>query len=200
MTSSFEPDAAALGSESTMPAARIPARATALAAGLIVLAVGLLVSIGTVLLAPIGMWIVARVQRRRGRTLSPEGNWLAAVGSIAIVFVLLATSVVALTPADFWRQAARSADSTAAVSARTPPPAWLERIAPGASRQPANAPPTSPRMQQAAVAWGIGLAALILSAIYGTLGWGASLLLAFALTGRWLGWPTRPAPDVVAAR
>jgi hypothetical protein len=162
-------------------------RILAFGAGLVVLAGGTIVSVGTVLVAPAGMGIAALIQRHRGRRLSRFGGWIAATGAVVVTMAVIAIVVAALTPAGVWQQARHTADSASVAQAKQPPPAWLERMAPGSSRLAAQQQPMSPAHQTAAIAAGIGFGATFLAVLCGTLGWAAGMLLCFGIGGRWPG-------------
>jgi hypothetical protein len=82
-------------------------------------------------------------------------------------------------------------DSATVASKKTPPPAWMERIAPGAdATSRAQQAALGPTITRGLAIWGAAmggiLALAIISSMIGTLGWAAGLLLAFAFTGRWI--------------
>lgn len=166
--------------------AGVPVRLAAILAGLLVLLGGTLVSFGTVLLAPLAMWVAAVVQRRRGRMLGRGAGWFVAAGSVVLVGVGFFALGAALAPAGTWHQMRHASDSAATAARREPPPTWVQRIAPGAARQSASVP-SSPAIQTAMIVWGGGVAALFMAALYGSIGWAAGMLLGFGAAGRWPG-------------
>jgi hypothetical protein len=155
--------------------------------GVLALLIATLFTGGLALSAPIGMAVAAAIARRRHDALSRGASWLGAVLAVGAVLIVIGSVVVASAPTGTFAQIQHSADSA---SATAKPPAWLERVAPGASAPGAQVRPHG--------AWGgafsiwtmvtgglIGCA--ILAALIGTLGWLASLPLAYAITGGWLG-------------
>jgi hypothetical protein len=73
-----------------------------------------------------------------------------------------------------------------------PPPAWFERIAPGAAaRANARNGRPSPTISAAVGIWAIVVGTAIIAAVaaflVGTVGWLATLPLAYGLTGHWIG-------------
>lgn len=161
------------------------ARLAAILAGLVVLAAGAVVSLGAALLAPVGMLIAAVVLRRRGRVLGRAASWFVAAGSVAVVLLAFAGFVATRVPSGTWRQLRRAQDSATAAAAKQPPPAWIERIAPQAAPASRAKPPAA--VQTAAMAWVGGFATVFLASIYGSIGWGAGMLLGFGAAGRWPG-------------
>lgn len=162
------------------------ARAAALLLALFVLAGGMLVSFGTVLVAPLGMWIAARVQRRRGRVLRRGGSWLAAASATTLGLALLAAVAAWTAPTGTWSHTRAAMDSASVAGSAAPPPAWLQRIVP-AVRAPVRPHRYSPALAMGLVIWSMGLGIVMFGALLGTVGWLAGLLFGFAGTGRWPG-------------
>ena len=168
------------------PPAGAVARGFAVIAALLVLLVGSLFSLGTVLLAPVGMALGAYIWRRRGRTLSAAGHWLAAAIASTAVLVAYAGVFASAMSKDTWAKARQAADSVQRASAKQAPPAWLQRLAPGAAQRAAQRPP-SERAQTFGLAFGAAFIAMFLVGFFGTLGWIGGMLLGFAIGGRWPG-------------
>jgi hypothetical protein len=168
------------------------ARTFAFFGALIVLIVGGILSLGAVLLAPAGMAIAAYIWRRRGRTLSPIGHWFAAAVAATVVFVAFAGAISSAMPKGSWEKARQAADSAQKISAKQPPPAWLQRLAPGVTQRAAQAP-TSERAQTFGLAFGAAFAAMFFVGFFGTLGWLGGMLAGLAFYGRWPG-QARTAP------
>ncbi len=162
-------------------------------AGIIALGVAARYTFGGVLIAPLGMMIASWFARRRGRQLSRSASWVAAVVAPGVVMLVVAGFAATQMPAGSWSKIQKAADSTKAH--RQPPPAWLERIAPGSTAR-ANAQQVS--FGPGATAWfavvgtmfGIGM----VSGLVGTAGWLATMPLAYAITGRWIGSRPRDPP------
>jgi hypothetical protein len=163
------------------------ARVAAFVAGLLVLLCGAVISLGVVVLAPVGMAIVGYVQRRRGHPLTRGGHWIAASASITLALLMAGGAFVAATPPGAIRSVMNAADSASAVAAKEPPPAWLEKLGPGFSQSNARMTSTSGVAALIGAVIGIGFALGLVSALYGSFGWGAGMLLGLAVTGRWPG-------------
>ncbi len=161
--------------------------------GIIALGVAARYTFGGVLIAPLGMTIASWFARRRGRQLSRSASWVAAVVAPGVVMLVLAGFAATQMPAGSWSKIQKVADSTKVH--RQPPPAWLERIAPGSTAR-ANAQQVS--LGPAATVWfalvgamfGVGM----VSGLVGTAGWLATMPLAYAITGRWIGSRPRDPP------
>jgi len=162
-------------------------RLAAFAGGAVLLLGGVVVSLGAVVLAPVGMAVAAYVQRRRGQPLTSGGHWIAAFASMAIVILIAAGVLLSLTPKGTVANVMHAADSTSAVAAKQPPPAWLERLAPGYRVQQARMEPSSRLIAILTAIFGVGFAVTAFATLYGTLGWGAGMLLGLAVHGRWPG-------------
>lgn len=186
-----EPDA--LAQQRAGPLARL----AALVAGVVVLGCGVLVSLGGVVIAPAGMAVAAYVQRRRGDPLTRAGHWIAACSSMAIVILIAAGALLSMAPKGTVASVMHAADSSSAVAARQPPPAWLERMAPGYRIQQERMEPSSRLVGALTAIFGIGFAVTFFATMYGSLGWGAGMLLGLAAHGRWPG--ASPSPDETLA-
>ncbi len=162
------------------------------AIGTMAIAVTARYTYGGVLLAPLGMAIAAWIARRRGRSTSKLTSWLAAIAAIWVV-VVGALGVMALkAPPGSLSSIQHAADSIQTATPKRPPPAWLERIAPGSTAR-ANAGQPMPIGQNMAVPLVIGalFSVGLLATFLGSLGWLATMPLAYAITGRWIGSPPR---------
>lgn len=182
--------------ESSVPSAASPvARVAAFIAGLFLAVCGLLASVGTVLFSFAAMGIASSMKGRQGRVLGPLGKWIASTCGAALVMLLALGATWVLTPRSTWSQMKHVMDSTSTNTPQAPPPAWLEKIAPGTAQRAAqqNAKP-SEALQTGVMMWGVGFMVMFFSGIIGSLGWGAGMLLGFAAKGRWPG--TDPAPPV----
>lgn len=173
------------------------ARVAAFLAGLVLALLGALVSLGTVVFSFASMLLASWLQRRRGKPLGPMGNWVASICGVALVLLVVAGVAFALMPKGAWQEVKRSMDSTSANTPPTPPPAWLERIAPGSTQRAAqmNGKPSA-SMQAGMLIWGAALVVFMMSGFIGSLGWAAGMLFGFSTHGRW---PGAPLPDVVVA-
>jgi hypothetical protein len=172
-------------------------RAAALVAGALVLLGGVIVSLGGVVLAPIGMAVAGHVQRRRGRALTRGGYWIAACSSMALAVALAAGALLGSAPKGTLANVVHAADSSSAAAAKEPPPAWLDRLAPGYRVQQARMEPSSRVLAVLTALFGVGFALTFFATLYGSLGWGAGMLLGFAFRGSWPGVRGENADDLV---
>jgi hypothetical protein len=172
----------------TAPRAGAVARVFAFVGAAIVLVVGTVFSVGAALAAPVAMAIAAWLWRRRGKRLPAIGHWVAAMCGVIAAVVVYAGLVSALVPSGTWKQIQHAADSAQTASARTPPPAWLDRIAPGMAQQEAASRATgSDRAKSMAMAFGLGVTAIMFGLFFGTIGWVAGMLFGLSANGRWPG-------------
>lgn len=156
-------------------------------AGLLVLLAGLPLTLGTALAAPLGMLVVYQFAHRRRRRLTLRASWLGGVAGSALACAVLFVVVLARLPAGTWA----NVQAQAQAAQKTQPPEWLERLSPGAAKGAGTPDPFTAQLIQSPafiVITGAGgglLAVSLWGTAAGTVGWGASLLLAFAATGRW---------------
>jgi hypothetical protein len=144
---------------------------------------------GLALLAPIGMIAARYIARRRQSSVTLGTSWLGAASSVALSLIAILLFLVTQMPRGTFASIQRGADSVSVASAKTPPPAWLERIAPGTAAR-ARAKPVGPKVSHAFTIWtmvvGGVFAYTLFAVVIGTAGWVPSLLLSFAFTGRWI--------------
>lgn len=172
----------------TPPRAGGVARVLAFIGAAIVLVVGTLFSLGAALAAPVAMIVAAWLWRRRGKRLPTIGHWVASMCGVVVAVIVYAGLVSALVPSGTWKQIQHAADSAQAASPPTPPPAWLDRIAPGmAQQQGASRALVSDRAMSMAMAFGLGMSAIMFGLFFGTIGWVAGMLLGLSVNGRWPG-------------
>lgn len=172
-------------------------RAAAVVAGAAVLLGGAIVSFGGVVLAPIGMAVAGHVQRRRGRPLTRVGYWIAACSSMALAVALAAGALLSAAPKGTVPSVMHAADSSSAAAAKEPPPRWLDRLAPGYRVQQARMEPSSRVVAVLTTIFGVGFALTFFSTLYGTVGWGAGMLLGLAFRGSWPGVRGESADELV---
>ena len=146
------------------------------------------ISFGASIVAMVAIWIAWAVARRRGQSLTRGVAWVVGAGAVGAVLlgvfaIFLATQVPRSDLANFKR----AMDSTAAAPQK-PPPEWLRKITPPNAQQP------SPIMDSvvkssAFTIWTLVMGVLffvgLLGAYAGTLGWVASMLMAYGVTGAW---------------
>jgi hypothetical protein len=172
----------------TSAAAGPAVRVLAFLAGLVLLIPGAFLSFGSVLAGAVGMGVVTLARHQRRQHLSRWGGWVASTVSVAMLLAVFAFIIAEKVPPGTWSQVQHVADSTAAISAKQPPPAWVERVFPGATaRSAAQRRMFSPSTQSAFLFAGLGVAAAFYVALFGTLGWGAGMLLGLAVRGVWPG-------------
>jgi hypothetical protein len=162
-------------------------RILAFLAGVVILALTALVSMGSVLVAPIGMWLSRIIQRARARSYTRATSWIGAVVACALVFLMALGYGFTRLPDGYvdmvQRQTAeRQRDSTA-----------VERILQRATpRTPASATVEKKSQElthSRAFIWWVtivggvmstGIAALLM----GSVGWAGTTLMLYGLTGR----------------
>jgi hypothetical protein len=183
MTLAAEPEVAPIADQKSSAIVRLAAGV----GGLAVLAGTALISFGTVVIVLIGMAVVAGVQRKRGRAMTRSGHWLTACATMAVVLLALTGALLSYVPRTALDAAKQSMDSSNAVAAKQPPPAWVQRLYPQYSQQAAANAKPSTVMVWTSMILGVGMVVSFLSALIGTLSWGAGMLLGLAVAGRWPG-------------
>lgn len=167
------------------PAAR---RAGAAIAGVAVAIGSAFMSFGGSLIAVLAIGIAWLIARRRGRPFTRGVSWLVGVGAVGAALLVAFGTVATRLPASAFSDFRRAMDSTRAAPP-PPPPEWLRRITPPNAQQQApltNAFVKSRAFTVWAAAMGVTFVVGLLAAYAGSLGWGASILLLYAATGRWL--------------
>ena len=138
-------------------------------------------------------WLIAR---KRGRPFTRGVSWLVGVGAVAALVLIVVGAYATQLPSTVYRDVGRTLDSAQAA----PPPAvpeWLRRVTPPNAQQQ-TAVTNALIKSRAFTIWtgvmGVSLVVGLVAIYAGTLGWGASLLLLYAATGRWLPRATPPGP------
>ena len=187
----IEPLADAPQPPPTAPRSRTSRQIVAGVCGTILLIVAAVVTLGGAVIAVIGIAVAALIARQRSRTLSRPVSWLAAGLSVQLALLAVTGYGVLKAPAGMMTTIQHAMDSSK--TNPPPPPAWLDRISPGASARAraARTSPSpafnSPSFTATALVFSSIFGAGILGAIIGTVGWLVAFPLAYALTGRWLG-------------
>jgi hypothetical protein len=162
-------------------------RGAALIAGLAILIGAAMVSVGVALCAPLGVWVVHHFQRSRGRPFGAWRSWISAVSAVIIALVLIAGISVSRLPAGTLGRIRQAADSASAEAAKQPPPAWLDRLVPGAAaRYSSQGATNAPAFNAFFMILAAGIGVAFLGNIIGTVGWIGTMLLVFSASGRWL--------------
>ena len=148
-------------------------------------------SFGLALLAPVGIIVARKLARREQTPLTFFTSWLGAAFAVCAALIVVALVVVAILPGDTVAVMTRTADSVSTASSKQPPPAWIEKISPGATaRARASQPNANTPMVRAFVVasqvMGVVFVYSFLAMFIGTAGWVPSLLLTYAFSGKWL--------------
>jgi hypothetical protein len=175
------------------PASGALVRLAAFIGGAVLLLCGLVVSLGTMLGALIGMGVVNNVWRRRGRSMTRGGYWFAAGASMTVVLLAAGSALFAVAPAGSLRGVMHAADSASVAAGKEEPPELLRRLGPMYDRRYEPSAGTSRLLAIVGAVWGLGFMVGSLAALYASVGWGAAMLLALAVTGRWPGAAMGPA-------
>jgi hypothetical protein len=167
------------------PTASPVTRGAAFLGGLCILLVATVFSLGSALVAPLGMIIVTKIQHSRGRVLSVLGHWVAAVASVMVLFALLGTVGASVVPKAAFDKFRRQSDS---LSAKQPPPAWIERMAPGTTKRIAESKrKESATVQTLGMAFGAAFVVIFFGLVFGSLGWVGGALIGLGVKGHWPG-------------
>jgi hypothetical protein len=114
--------------------------------------------------------------------------------TVAILFV--AGAFASMLPTGSWHRISQAADSASVEAAKQPPPAWINRVAPGAADRSAMARYNTPAsLRTFLTIWGLAMAVGMVGGAIGTIGWLASMLLVFYASGHWLRRPVANAMD-----
>jgi len=166
----------------------VPKAWPAALAGIVVAIGSVFITFGGSLVAMLAIGIAWMIARRKGRPLTRGASWL--VGALTVGTLILAGAAVAMTrvPKATFADFGRAMDSTA----KAPPPAspeWLRRITPPNAQRPSPVAESFVR-SRAFTIWtavmGLVLGAGLLAAYAGSLGWVASMLIAYGISGDWL--------------
>lgn len=164
--------------ESPAPAAPLSAlrRLSYGLGGLLLLAFMTLFSLGTALLAPLGIGVGAGIARMRGGRLSPLVSWLVAVATCSLLLGIGAAALLLTLPDGTLEEAIRQAQT----QPQPEQPEWLERLNPNAGTPAAP----NPAVTLSSMFLGVAMGCVMIGAWGGTGGWAATLLVASAVTGR----------------
>lgn len=142
----------------------------------------ILLTLGVGPAALVGLLIVVAIQRRRGRSMGLLTSWATAAG-VATVLVAVGIGVIFLSlPAEDWDEIWAAAESEP-----TTQPEWLLGVSPAVDDAAAAAEPSL--STRAFVGYfGIlaaSVAAFIIGAVLGSVGWVTAILLGHSIMGRW---------------
>lgn len=172
------------------------ARALAAVGGFVVLVLASLFTFGLALCVAVAIGVAALVARHRGRALTRRASWIVAVSTAGGLLLVLGASAATMIPEGAVAKILQSADSA---SANAPVPAWVERLAPGTTAAKSRREART-GVETAVDVWamvvGSAMAWVIASCLVGSIGWVATLPIAFAVTGRWLTPPKSFLPAV----
>lgn len=168
-------------------------RGLAAIAGVAMLITVTVFSLGLALLAPVGMIVARRFARREKTALTFFTSWLGAAFGVCAALIVAGLVLIVVMPSGTIAGIGKAADSVSTASSTQRPPAWLEKISPGATARArdrsappnANAPMVRAFTVMAQV-MGVVFVYSFLAMFIGTAGWVPSLLLTYAFNGRWI--------------
>ena len=150
-------------------------------AGMIVYLLGLVASLGAIVAAPVGMWLVRRRARRRNRPVTRIASLMGAVfASIALATVLWSRVLVAMP-----RPTLQELQSAAAQSPNRKPvklPDWYTKAFPQAARydSASRAMVQSPTFVRLSLILGCVFLGVFFGAVGGAFAWCGSTLISLA--------------------
>lgn len=153
--------------------------------GLLILVVGLLFSVGAILAAPLGIWLVNRWARRHDRRPSRVASLVGAVLASSVLAGILWGIIFTLIPRPTPEQlqsAVEQGQSRPAVKL----PDWYAKSFPQSARADSASQQLvqSPGFTRAVLVFTAIFMAVFFGVLGGALGWSASSLLRFAWYGR----------------
>jgi hypothetical protein len=159
-------------------------RVLAALAGITVLLVGALVTLGGALAGALGVWFATMIAKRRGQALSRLMAWVGAVATTAVAALIVGGVLLAKAPDGTITNFTAMIDSVQKAQAPT------AGISPADSANIARV--TKPAMAIGGLIGGY-IVLMMLATIYGSVGWSGAMLLVYAGTGAWLGRRAPPA-------
>lgn len=147
-----------------------------------VFVVSAIITVGTALAAPIGVFVARTIARRRGRAVTRWTTWIGATVASCVAVAALVTTFVVRAPTGTL-QTLRDVQRADTAARNAPPPAWVTRLFPQAAQRP-NAV-TEHLVRSTAFTGYIlvetaGLMLLMFAVLAGSAGWAGTLLLAYA--------------------
>ena len=174
---------APIASEAVPPPTSSALRILAGVAGVTVLTLGAVISLGGALVGAIGVWLASLIAKRRRRPLSRLMAWAGAVATTAIALLVAGGVLFAKLPEGALDEIKSAIDSVQ--KAHAPPPGMSRDAADSARIALQQDPATTTGMLIGGIIGGY-FVLMMLSAFYGSIGWVGALLLMFAFTGAWL--------------
>ena len=177
----------------------VAARTAAAGGGIAILFGSALITMGTSLFAPFGVLGARAIAKRRGGRLSRGAAWLGAVLASVIGVPLVVGFLLSKAPAGTVASIRSAMDSAQTQQKPTELPEWLERVSPPGAQQRNAATQemlTSGPMVTIFAILGVVAFCTMSGTLAGSMGWAASMLIGYAITGRWIarGDPPRFAP------
>ena len=146
-------------------------------------------TLGTVLVAPLGVLAARAVARRRQRPFTRVTAW---VGALLISFIavpVVFAGIFAMAPPGTVAAVRAAMDSAQAEQKPAEVPEWLRKMNPPAAEQQSAIAEkmleSTPFMMFSLIFGAVAMTALF-GTIAGSIGWAASMLFGYAITGHWL--------------
>jgi hypothetical protein len=153
-------------------------------AGVLVLLVSALFSLGASLVAPLGVLAARIVARRRGRPVTRRGTWLGAVVASSVGFALVLGVLMARSPTNPFQAILTPAAGGDTQSAAAPP-TWFTRVFPQQRTSPFTEYVTKSRPFRIYFGLvGVALVCLVAGGVAGTAGWLGTNLCGYAFRRR----------------
>jgi len=187
MHSPIDPSASTL--EAAKPPLSLLVRLLSGVAGVVVFLVGFVVSLGAIVAAPVGVWLVRRRAQRLGRPVSRIAALVGSVFASIALGILLWSLFFAMLPRPTTAEL-QSATAQAQSRQTVKLPDWYLKAFPQAARydSASRAMVQSPTFMRAMLIVSAVFAGGFFGTIGGTLGWCGTTLLVLA-------WSSRPAPS-----
>ena len=155
-------------------------------AGVVVLLVSALFTLGAALAAPVGIYVARRRARRKNRPLTRGASWFNAVVASTVAVALGLLVLAAFMPRNTWQGIQKGMAEARAAPDTARSPAWMKKAFPqtAPSDSAAQELMKSPGFVMVTLALGVGFTCILLGAIAGTFGWLGAVLLGYAFWGR----------------
>jgi len=164
---------------------RIALRVVSGIGGTLVLFVAAVLTLGTALAAPVGMLLVRRWAVRRNRYVTRVASWFGAALASSVAVALVCVVLISLLPRGTFREIRKTTVESQAHPVVTLP-RWYTRAFPqaAASDSLTHQLVRSPAFVIVSGTLGLVIASAFCGTIAGTMGWVASMLLSYAVSGR----------------